>query len=148
MLTCLSRSNATGTDETGNYDNAYTSTLTIAPTFNSSLTGSGPTGNTVPPGTPFGNINFRTYNLNFINDYRPYSAGPALALSMSYANGGFYYTQFLSYQDTVIPNLDESLYITDPRTGVHRKIRECLHARMRYWWPDGLFLRIRYALGH
>ena len=94
-------SNATGTPETGDYDNAYTSTLTIAPNLNSSLTGAGPIGNTVPSGTPFGNKNFRTYNLNLVNDYRPYSAGPALALSMSYANAGFYYTQFLSYQDTV-----------------------------------------------
>jgi hypothetical protein len=82
-------------------DNLYTSVLTIAPTLNSSATGSGPSGNPVPPGTPFGNTNFRTYNLNFINDYLPYSAGPSLALSVSYANAGFYYTQFLSYQDTV-----------------------------------------------
>ena len=94
-------SNATGTDSTGSYDNAYTSVLTIAPTFNASKTGTGPTGDPVPADTPFGNYNFRTYNLNFINDYLPYSAGPALALSMSYANAGFYYTQFLSYQDTV-----------------------------------------------
>ena len=93
--------NATGTPETGDYDNAYTSTLTIAPTLNASFTGSGPSGNSVPPGAPFGNKNMRTYNLNFINAYRPYSAGPSLALSMSYANAGFYYTQFLSYQDTV-----------------------------------------------
>ncbi|EME41578.1 carbohydrate esterase family 8 protein [Dothistroma septosporum NZE10] len=93
--------NATGTAATGTYDNAYTSTLTIAPTFNSSLTGSGPTGNAVPAGTPFGNVNFRAYNLNFINDYLPYSAGPSLALSVCYANAGFYYSQFLSYQDTV-----------------------------------------------
>lgn len=93
--------NATGTPETGDYDNAYTSTLTIAPTLNASFTGSGPTGNPVPPGTPFGNKDFRTYNLNLINDYLPYSAGPSLALSMSYANAGFYYSQFLSYQDTV-----------------------------------------------
>lgn len=93
--------NATGTATTGTYDNLYTSTLTIAPTLNSSATGSGPDGNPVPPGTPFGNTNFRTYNLNFINDYLPYAAGPSLALSVSYANAGFYYTQFLSYQDTV-----------------------------------------------
>ena len=93
--------NATGTATTGTYDNAYTSTLTIAPTLNSSLTGSGPTGNAVPADTPFGNENFRAYNLNFINAYLPYSAGPSLALSMSYANAGFYYSQFLSYQDTV-----------------------------------------------
>lgn len=93
--------NATGTATTGTYDNAYTSVLTIAPTFNASTTGAGPTGNPVPPGTPFGNYDFRTYNLNFINDYLPYAAGPSLALSMSYANAGFYFTQFLSYQDTV-----------------------------------------------
>ncbi|CAK4032780.1 pectin methylesterase [Lecanosticta acicola] len=93
--------NATGTATTGTYDNAYTSTLSIAPTLNSSLTGSGPTGNPVPAGTPFGNENFRAYNLNFINDYLPYAAGPSLALSISYANAGFYYSQFLSYQDTV-----------------------------------------------
>jgi pectin methylesterase-like acyl-CoA thioesterase len=93
--------NATGTATTGTYDNAYTSTLTVAPTLNSSFTGTGPTGFAVPADTPFGNIDFRTYNLNFINDYLPYAAGPSLALSLSYANGGFYYTRFLSYQDTV-----------------------------------------------
>lgn len=93
--------NATGTASTGTYDNAYTSVLTIAPTFNASTTGSGPTGNPVPPGTPLGCSDFRAYNLNFVNDYLPYAAGPSLALSMSYANASFYYTQFLSYQDTV-----------------------------------------------
>ena len=93
--------NATAGGTGFTFDNAYTSVLTIAPTFNSSTTGSGPTGNPVPADTPFGNSNFRTYNLNFINDYLPYSAGPSLALSMSYANAGFYYTAFLSYQDTV-----------------------------------------------
>ncbi|USW55585.1 Putative pectinesterase, catalytic, pectin lyase/virulence factor [Septoria linicola] len=93
--------NATGTPSTGSYDNAYTSTLTIAPTLNSSLTGSGPTGFAVPQDTPFGNENFKVYNVNFINDYLPYSAGPSLAVSVSYANAGFYFVQFLSYQDTV-----------------------------------------------
>lgn len=102
--------NATGTPETGSYDNAYTSTLTIAPTLNSSLTGAGPTGNTVPPDTPFGNKDFRTYNLNFVNEYLPYSAGPSLALSLSYANASFYFTQFLSYQDTV-RDFDSSLIV-------------------------------------
>lgn len=93
--------NATGTPSTGSYDNAFTSALTIAPTLNASLTGSGPTGDPVPPGTPFGNIDFRVYNLDITNDYLPYSAGPALALSMSYANAGFYHTRFASYQDTI-----------------------------------------------
>lgn len=85
-------------------DNAFTSTLTIAPNLNASLTGSGTTGFAVPAGTPFGCIDFRTYNLNFINDFAPYSDNPSLALSISYANGGFYYTGFYSYQDTVRPS--------------------------------------------
>ncbi|KAH9933898.1 pectin lyase fold/virulence factor [Fomitopsis serialis] len=85
----------------GTGDNAYTSTLTVAPTLNASLTGSGPTGNPVPPGTPFGNTDFRVYNMDFINDYAPYSDDPSLAVSVSYANTGFYYAGFYSYQDTV-----------------------------------------------
>jgi len=93
--------NATGTATTGTYDNVYTSTLTVAPDFNSSATGSGPDGNPVPPGTPFGSYNFRVYNLDIENDYLPYSAGPSLAISISYANAGFYYSSLRSYQDTV-----------------------------------------------
>ncbi|MCJ1310215.1 hypothetical protein MMC25_003877 [Agyrium rufum] len=85
----------------GTGDNAYTATLTVAPNLNADLTGSGPTGFSVPPGTPFGNTDFRTYNLNFINDYAPYSVSPSLALSMGYANAGFYYSGFFSYQDTI-----------------------------------------------
>jgi pectin methylesterase-like acyl-CoA thioesterase len=37
-------SSATGAEANSTLDNAYTSTLTVAPTFNSSKTGSGPTG--------------------------------------------------------------------------------------------------------
>ncbi|RDW94600.1 hypothetical protein BP5796_00363 [Coleophoma crateriformis] len=84
-------------------DNAYTSTLTIAPNLNASLTGSGTTGFAVPPGTPFGCTDFRTYNLDLVNNYGglTYAISPSLALSISYANGGFYYTGFYSYQDTI-----------------------------------------------
>jgi hypothetical protein len=85
----------------GTGDNAYTSVLTVAPNLNADLTGSGPTGYPVPAGTPFGNTDFRVYNLNFINDYAPYSDGPSLTLSMGYANAGFYYSGFYRYQDTV-----------------------------------------------
>ena len=85
----------------GTGDNAFTATLTIAPNLNADLTGAGPTGFAVPPDTPFGNTDFRAYNLNFINDFVPYSDGPSLTLSMGYANAGFYQCQFLSYQDTV-----------------------------------------------
>lgn len=93
--------NATGASISPNIDNAFTSTLTVAPTLNASYTGTGPTGNPVPADTPFGNDDFRAYNIDFINDYAPYSAGPALAVSVSYANTGFYYCGFYSYQDTV-----------------------------------------------
>ena len=85
----------------GTGDNAYTSTLTVAPNLDAALTGSGTTGFAVPPDTPFGDVDFRAYNLNFINDAFPYSAGPSLALSMGYANAGFYYCGFYSYQDTI-----------------------------------------------
>ncbi|KAF2235482.1 carbohydrate esterase family 8 protein [Viridothelium virens] len=102
---------ATGTATTGTLDNAFTSTLTIAPTLNSSLTGAGPDGNTVPAGTPFGNTDFRAYNIDFVNAYLPYSAGPSLALSISYANAGFYGVGFFSYQDTVYVGKLASVYM-------------------------------------
>ncbi|KAI1877322.1 hypothetical protein JX265_003330 [Neoarthrinium moseri] len=90
------------TDNTGKItDNAITTVLTIAPTWNASLTGSGPTGFPVPDGTPFGNNDFRAYNIDFRNIYSQYSAGPALAVNVAYANAGFYGCGFYSYQDTV-----------------------------------------------
>ncbi|OJJ07733.1 hypothetical protein ASPVEDRAFT_46967 [Aspergillus versicolor CBS 583.65] len=82
-------------------DNVYTSVLIVAPTLNASLTGYGPAGLPVPDGTPFGCRDFRTYNIDFRNVYAEQSAGPAHALSFSRANGGFYYSGFYSYQDTV-----------------------------------------------
>lgn len=82
-------------------DNVYTSVLTVAPTLNASLTGAGPTGFPVPEDTPFGNVDFRVYNVDFRNAYSGYSDGPAHALSFSRSNGGFYYCGFYSYQDTV-----------------------------------------------
>jgi len=83
------------------FDNAFTATLTIAPTLDADLTGAGTTGFAVPPGTPFGSVDFRTYNIDFINDFVDFSDGPSLALSMGYANAGFYQTGFYSWQDTV-----------------------------------------------
>lgn len=82
-------------------DNAYTSVLTVSPTLEASLTGSGPTGWPVPESTPFGNTDFRVYNIDFRNVYSEASDGPSLAVSVSRANAGFYYSGFYSYQDTV-----------------------------------------------
>ena len=82
-------------------DNAFTSVLTVAPNLNASLTGSGPTGFAVPADTPFGCIDFRVYNIDFRNVYSEESAGPSLAVSISRANAGLYFSGFYSYQDTV-----------------------------------------------
>ncbi|KAF7716971.1 Pectinesterase [Penicillium ucsense] len=89
-------------DNTGkSVDNVFSSVLVVAPTLDSSLTGAGPSGFPVPEDTPFGNKDFRAYNIDFTNNWAEYSDGPAHALSFSRANGGFYYCGFYSYQDTV-----------------------------------------------
>lgn len=82
-------------------DNAYTSVLTVGPTLNATLTGSGPAGFAVPEETPFGCQDFRAYNIDFRNEFAPYSDGPAHALGVSRANSGFYSCGFYSWQDTV-----------------------------------------------
>ncbi|EPE30784.1 Pectin lyase-like protein [Glarea lozoyensis ATCC 20868] len=82
-------------------DNAFTSVLTVSPTLEASLTGSGPTGYAVPNNTVYGNTDFRVYNINFRNVFSEASVGPSLAVSVSRANAGFYYSGFYSYQDTV-----------------------------------------------
>lgn len=83
-------------------DNVYASVLIVAPTLNASFTGAGPQGWPIPEGTPFGCKDFRAYNIDFRNsiDWEA-SNGPSHAISFSYANGGFYYSGFYSYQDTV-----------------------------------------------
>jgi pectinesterase len=83
-------------------DNAFTSVLTVAPNLAASLTGSGNTGYPVPAHTPFGCIDFRVYNIDFRNVATEISAGPSLAVSISRANAGFYFSGFYSYQDTVM----------------------------------------------
>ncbi|KAJ5652352.1 Pectinesterase catalytic [Penicillium longicatenatum] len=92
---------AANQDSTGTIDNTWFSVLVVAPTLNASLVGSGTTGFAVPADTPFGNRNFRVYNVDFNNDFAPYTDGPAAALMFSRANGGFYYCGFYSYQDTI-----------------------------------------------
>ncbi|KAI1309686.1 pectin methylesterase family protein [Xylaria venustula] len=82
-------------------DNVYTGVLTVGPNLNATLTGSGPTGFPVPDDTPFGCTDFRAYNIDFRNEYVPYSDGPAHAVGVSRANAGFYSVGFYSWQDTV-----------------------------------------------
>jgi pectin methylesterase-like acyl-CoA thioesterase len=96
-------------------DNAFTSVLTVAPNLNASLTGSGPTGFAVPDSTPFGCADFRAYNVDFRNDNDgvAYSYGPALAISVSRANAGFYSCGFYSWQDTVYVGKLGRAYVWD-----------------------------------
>jgi pectin methylesterase-like acyl-CoA thioesterase len=82
-------------------DNIYTSVLAVGPSYNATQTGIGPIGYPVPPDTPFGCADFRAYNIDFRNEFAPYSAGPAHAVAVGYANTGFYSCGFYSYQDTV-----------------------------------------------
>ncbi|CAJ2504099.1 Uu.00g114930.m01.CDS01 [Anthostomella pinea] len=82
-------------------DNAFTGVLTVGPNLNATLTGSGPTGFAVPDDTPFGCTDFRAYNIDFRNEFAPYSDGPAHALGVSRANAGFYSCGFYSWQDTI-----------------------------------------------
>ncbi|RBQ94586.1 hypothetical protein VDGD_01782 [Verticillium dahliae] len=82
-------------------DNAFTSVLSVGPTLNATLTGAGPTGFAVPEGTPFGNLDFRAYNIDFRNDEFPRANGPAHAVGVSRANAGFYSCGLYSYQDTL-----------------------------------------------
>jgi hypothetical protein len=89
-------------------DNVFTGVLTVGPNLNATLTGSGPTGFPVPDDTPFGCTDFRAYNIDFRNEFAPYSDGPAHAVGVSRANAGFYSCGFYSWQDTVC------LYHTSP----------------------------------
>ncbi|EXK80457.1 pectinesterase [Fusarium oxysporum f. sp. raphani 54005] len=92
-------------------DNVYTGVLTVGPTLNATLTGSGPTGFSVPVDTPFGCTDFRAYNIDFRNEFVPFADGPAHALGVGRANTGFYSCGFYSWQDTIyIGKLGNALF--------------------------------------
>ncbi|POS74574.1 pectinesterase [Diaporthe helianthi] len=94
-------------------DNAFTGVLTVGPTLDATLTGSGPTGFPVPADTPFGCHDFRAYNIDFRNEEFPYSNGPAHAMGVSRANAGFYSCGFYSWQDTVYVGKLANAYFYD-----------------------------------
>ncbi|KAJ3550046.1 hypothetical protein NM208_g209 [Fusarium decemcellulare] len=81
-------------------DNVYTGVLTIGPNLNATLTGSGPTGFPVPADTPFGCTDFRAYNIDFRNEFIPYSYGPAHALGVYVGKLGnaFFYDNVIAGQ--------------------------------------------------
>ncbi|KAK7927389.1 pectinesterase [Apiospora marii] len=101
-------------DSTGKIvDNAVTSVLTVAPTWEAGLTGTGPTGYPVSPDTPAGSRDFRLYNVDLRNTAATRSVGPALALGVAYARASFYGCGLYSFQDTVYVGKRGSAYFYD-----------------------------------
>lgn len=135
-------------DNTGqSVDNVFSSVLVVAPTLDSSYTGSGPTGYPVPEDTPFGSVDFRVYNIDFTNTWSDFSDGPAHALSLSRANGGFYYCGFYSYQDTV--RCYAVLFTGWTKliiAGLRRQVRQRILLQEYHSWTDRLLIRLRYGL--
>ncbi|KAI0683093.1 pectin lyase-like protein [Earliella scabrosa] len=114
-------------------DDAQSAVLLVAPSFNASLIGAGPTGAPLQP--LFGNVDFKAYNIDFENravssDGRPrdvscaahhviplrqanFSISQALVTDISYANASFYGCTFASYQDTWYTGRNASTYVVD-----------------------------------
>lgn len=133
-------------------DNVFTGVLTVGPTLNATLTGSGPTGFPVPEDTPFGCEDFRAYNIDFRNEYAPYSNGPAHAMGVSRANAGFYSCGFYSWQDTV-GSLPPYLPIDIPALtirflDIRRQASQRLLLRHRRRRPDRLPVRVWHTVHH
>ncbi|EMD39668.1 carbohydrate esterase family 8 protein [Gelatoporia subvermispora B] len=92
-------------------DDAQTAVLTVAPSFNASLIGAGPTGAPLQP--LFGNVDFKAYNIDFENRAANFSISQALVTDISYANASFYGCTFASYQDTWYTGRNASTYVVD-----------------------------------
>ncbi|PSR80462.1 hypothetical protein PHLCEN_2v6719 [Hermanssonia centrifuga] len=92
-------------------DDAQSAMLIVAPSFNASLIGAGPTGAPLQP--LFGNVDFRAYNIDFQNRAANFSISQALVTDISYANASFYGCTFASYQDTWYTGRNASTYVVD-----------------------------------
>ncbi|EIW52368.1 carbohydrate esterase family 8 protein [Trametes versicolor FP-101664 SS1] len=92
-------------------DDAQSAVLLVAPSFNASLIGAGPTGAPLQP--LFGNVDFKAYNIDFENRAANFSISQALVTDISYANASFYGCTFASYQDTWYTGRNASTYVMD-----------------------------------
>ncbi|KAI8986175.1 pectin lyase-like protein [Trametes punicea] len=92
-------------------DDAQSAVLLVAPSFNASLIGAGPTGAPLQP--LFGNVDFKAYNIDFENRAANYSISQALVTDISYANASFYGCAFASYQDTWYTGRNASTYVVE-----------------------------------
>jgi len=92
-------------------DDAQSSVLLVAPSFNASLIGAGTNGAPLQP--LFGNVDFKAYNIDFENRAANFSISQALVTDISYANASFYGCTFASYQDTWYTGRNASTYVVD-----------------------------------
>ncbi|KAF9483363.1 pectin lyase-like protein [Pholiota conissans] len=92
-------------------DDATSAVLLVAPSFNASLIGAGPTGAPLQP--LFGNTDFKAYNIDFENRAANFSISQALVTDISYANASFYGCSFASFQDTWYTGRNGSTYVVD-----------------------------------
>ncbi|KAF7799407.1 hypothetical protein EIP86_010640 [Pleurotus ostreatoroseus] len=92
-------------------DDAQSAMLIVAPSFDASLIGAGPTGAPLQP--LFGNVDFKAYNIDFQNRAANFSISQALVTDISYANASFYGCTFASYQDTWYTGRNASTYVVD-----------------------------------
>ncbi|KAF9005530.1 pectin lyase-like protein [Cyathus striatus] len=92
-------------------DDATSAVLLVAPSFNASLIGAGPTGAPLQP--LFGTTDFKAYNIDFQNRAANFSISQALVTDISYANASFYGCSFASYQDTWYTGRNGSTYVVD-----------------------------------
>ncbi|KAK0482590.1 pectin lyase-like protein [Armillaria novae-zelandiae] len=92
-------------------DDADSAVLTVTPSYEAALIGSGPTGAPLQP--LFGNTDFRAYNVDFQNRAANFAISQALVTDISYANASFYGCSFASYQDTWYTGRNGSTYVFD-----------------------------------
>ncbi|EJC97869.1 uncharacterized protein FOMMEDRAFT_137258 [Fomitiporia mediterranea MF3/22] len=92
-------------------DDAQSAVLLVAPSFNASLIGAGPTGAPLQP--LFGNTDFKAYNIDFENRAANFAISQALVTDISYANASFYGCTFSSFQDTWYTGRNASTYVVD-----------------------------------
>ncbi|KAH0586491.1 hypothetical protein H2248_007723 [Termitomyces sp. 'cryptogamus'] len=92
-------------------DDATSAVLIIAPSFNASLIGAGPTGAPLQP--LVGNSDFRAYNIDWSNRAANFAISQALVTDISYSNASFYGCSFASFQDTWYTGRNGSTYVVD-----------------------------------
>ncbi|KIP04249.1 carbohydrate esterase family 8 protein [Phlebiopsis gigantea 11061_1 CR5-6] len=92
-------------------DDAQSAVLLVAPSFNASLIGAGPTGAPLQPLS--GSSDFKAYNIDFENRAANFSISQALVTDISYANASFYGCTFASFQDTWYTGRNASTYVVD-----------------------------------